>query len=109
MHDLVPTAIRVALLVNPSNARNAETPLRVVLRAAHAIGVQIAVLKASTEREIEAAFAALKSERIDALFVSNDGESGLRLAAGMVVCPTPGTNPASVIRPNSAASSRLGR
>jgi putative tryptophan/tyrosine transport system substrate-binding protein len=73
LHDLVPTAIRVARLVNPSNAPNAETALRVVPEAAHAIGLQIVVLKARTSQEIEVAFAALKSERIDAVFVSNDG------------------------------------
>jgi ABC-type uncharacterized transport system substrate-binding protein len=71
LHDLVPKAIRVALLVNPSNA--AETALRVVPEAARAIGLQIAVLKASSSREIETAFATLMSERADALFVSNDG------------------------------------
>jgi ABC-type uncharacterized transport system substrate-binding protein len=73
LHDLVPKAIRVALLVNPSNAPNAETALRVVPEAARAIGLQIAVLKASSSREIETAFATLMSERADALFVANDG------------------------------------
>src|SRR2546430_880228 len=73
LHELVPAAVRVALLVNPSNPPNAETALRVVPEAAKAIGLQIVVLKASNNREIEAAFAALTSERIDALFVSNDG------------------------------------
>jgi putative ABC transport system substrate-binding protein len=73
LHDLLPKAIRVALLVNPSNAPNAETALRVVPEAARAIGLQIAVLKASSSREIETAFATLRSERADALFVANDG------------------------------------
>jgi len=59
LHELVPKAVRVAVLVNPANATNAETTLRDVHDAARAIGLEIQVLNASTSREIEAAFAAL--------------------------------------------------
>ena len=59
LRELVPSATRVAVLVNPANAANAETTLRDVEAAARAIGLQIQVLNASTSREIDAAFAAL--------------------------------------------------
>jgi putative tryptophan/tyrosine transport system substrate-binding protein len=72
LHDLVPKAVRVAVLVNPANATIAETTLREVQEAARAIGLQIQILNATTIGEIDAAFAALARERPDALFVSVD-------------------------------------
>ena len=67
-----PAATRVAVLVNPANAANAETTLRDVEPAARAMGLQIQVLNASTSREIDAAFATFARERPDALFVGSD-------------------------------------
>jgi putative ABC transport system substrate-binding protein len=72
LRELLPAATRVAVLVNPTNAANAETTLRDVEVAARVIGLQIQVLNASTNREISAAFATLVRERPDALFVGND-------------------------------------
>jgi putative ABC transport system substrate-binding protein len=72
LHDLVPKAIRVAVLVNPANAPVAETTLRDIPEAARALGLQIHIVNASTSREIEAAFAALVREQADALFVASD-------------------------------------
>jgi putative ABC transport system substrate-binding protein len=72
LRELVPGAARVAVLVNPANTANAETTLRDVEPAARAMGLQIQILKASTSREIEAAFATFVGERPDALFVGND-------------------------------------
>jgi len=72
LHAMVPTAVRVAVLVNPANATNTETTLRDVEPAARAIGLQIQVLNASTSREIDAAFATIARERPDALFVGID-------------------------------------
>jgi len=72
LHDLVPKAIRVAVLVNPANAPVAETTLRDIPEAARALGLQIHIVNASTSREIEAAFAALGREQADALFVASD-------------------------------------
>jgi putative ABC transport system substrate-binding protein len=71
LHDLVPKAVRIAVLVNPTNVPNAETALRDIPEAARAIGLQTTVLNASTSREIEAAFATLV-DRADALFVNAD-------------------------------------
>jgi putative ABC transport system substrate-binding protein len=73
LHDLVPKALRVAVLINPANAPVAETMLREVPQAARAIGLQIQVLNASTSREIEAAFVTLVHDRADALFLAPDG------------------------------------
>ena len=71
LHQLVPAATRLAVLVNPHNP-NTESTLRGVEPAARALGLQIQVLSASTIREIDAAFATLVSERPDALFVVGD-------------------------------------
>jgi putative ABC transport system substrate-binding protein len=73
LHELVPVAVRIAVLVNPANQPGgAGPPLREVQDAARTIGLQIRVLNASTSREIDAAFAALARERPDALFVAPD-------------------------------------
>jgi len=73
LHELVPKAVRVAVLVNPANAANTETVLREVREAAPAIGLQTDVLNASTSGEIDAAFATLARDRPDALYVAPDG------------------------------------
>jgi putative ABC transport system substrate-binding protein len=78
LHELVPKAVRVAVLVNPTNATITETTLRDVHEAAFAIGLQIHVLNASTSGEIDAAFATLVGERADALFVAGDAFFGSR-------------------------------
>jgi len=72
LHDLVPKAVRIAVLVNPANPPIAEATLREIPEAARGLGLQISVLKASTPREIEAAFATLVRDRADALFVMPD-------------------------------------
>jgi putative tryptophan/tyrosine transport system substrate-binding protein len=72
-HDLVPKAARIAMLVNPANHPIAELMLRDIPEAARALGLQIHVLNASNSREIEAAFATLRREPADALFVAGDG------------------------------------
>jgi putative ABC transport system substrate-binding protein len=73
LHDLVPKAVRVAVLLNPANASSAESTLREVQEAAPAIGLKIQTLNATTIGEIDAAFAALARERPDAMFVASDG------------------------------------
>jgi ABC-type uncharacterized transport system substrate-binding protein len=73
LHELVPGAGRVALLVNPADAQRTETVLRDVEAAAHNIGLQIRVFNASTIEEIDEAFATLVRGRADALLVSPDG------------------------------------
>ena len=63
LHDLVPKAVRIAVLVNPGNTSTAEATLRDIPEAARALGLQIVVLNASTSREIEEAFATLARDR----------------------------------------------
>jgi putative tryptophan/tyrosine transport system substrate-binding protein len=71
MHELIPRAERFAVLVNPKNP-NAEPLTRDVQAAALAIGRQIEVLAATTNRDIDAAFSSLAQKRADALLVSPD-------------------------------------
>jgi putative ABC transport system substrate-binding protein len=70
LHDLVPNAVRVGVLVNPANPTNTQTTLREVQKAAPAIGLKIQVINATTASDIEAAFA---YRHLDALFISADG------------------------------------
>jgi putative tryptophan/tyrosine transport system substrate-binding protein len=72
LRELLPGAARVAVLVNPANAANAETTLRDSEPAVRALGLQLRVLNASTSGEIDTAFAILARERYDALSVSSD-------------------------------------
>jgi putative ABC transport system substrate-binding protein len=72
LHDLVPKAVRVAVLVNPANTLAAEATLRDVQQAASTLGLQIQILNVSTIGEIDATFANLGRERPDALFVTGD-------------------------------------
>src|SRR5229473_3022593 len=68
LHDLIPTAKIIGLLVNPIDPR-AETQTRDMQEAAHALGLQIHVLNASTEGEMNTAFAILAQLRAGALLV----------------------------------------
>jgi putative ABC transport system substrate-binding protein len=72
LRQLVPRVARVAVLVNQANVENTETTIRDVEAAARDIGLQIQVLKASSSGEINAAFATLAREQVDALFVGTD-------------------------------------
>src|SRR5262249_27242872 len=72
LRGMVPRTARVAVLVNPANATTAESTVKDVQAAAAAPELQIQVFNAGTIREIDAAFANLVRERIDALFVSPD-------------------------------------
>jgi ABC-type uncharacterized transport system substrate-binding protein len=73
LHELLPKAARVAVLVNPASPTSTEATIRDVQEAAAILRLQIVVLKASTISEIDAAFATLARERADALFVMGDG------------------------------------
>jgi putative tryptophan/tyrosine transport system substrate-binding protein len=73
LHELLPQAVNIAVLLNPANAATAEATLRDLQVAARTINVQIHFLRARTSSEIDVAFATLASERADALFVAPDG------------------------------------
>jgi putative ABC transport system substrate-binding protein len=72
LRDLMPRAVRIAVVINPGNTVSAETTLREVQKAAGAFGLQILILNASTSGEIDAAFATMSRERSEALFVAPD-------------------------------------
>ena len=72
LHDLVPKAVRFAVLVNPANGPSTESTIQDVKEAASAVGLQIQILNATTIGEIDAAFATFAHERLDALFVAPD-------------------------------------
>jgi putative tryptophan/tyrosine transport system substrate-binding protein len=69
LHELVPQAKRVAVLVDPADAANTASTLRDIDPASRAIGLQIKTFNASSSREIDAAFEAITNERQDAVFV----------------------------------------
>jgi putative ABC transport system substrate-binding protein len=71
LHELVPNATTIAVLVNP-NYPDAETQLREVQEAARTLGVQLLVLKASSEGDFDTAFATLTQQRTGALLVASD-------------------------------------
>src|SRR5262249_27775061 len=68
LHEVVPRAVRVAVFVNPTNAPNTEATERNAPSAARAMGLQLQMLRASTSREIDAAFTAFAREPPDAVF-----------------------------------------
>jgi putative tryptophan/tyrosine transport system substrate-binding protein len=96
LHELVPTATRVAVLVNPRTGVTAEVTLRGAQDAAGSIGLPIEILRASTSGEIEEAFATLVRDQVKALFVQGDGSSPVSASnssrsrsATELPCPSP--------------------
>jgi putative tryptophan/tyrosine transport system substrate-binding protein len=72
LHELVPAATLIALLVNPANPVLADTLSRGLQAAARAIRQQILVVTASTESDLDTAFTTLVKRRVGALVVGND-------------------------------------
>jgi putative ABC transport system substrate-binding protein len=73
LRELVPTANRVGVLVDPNSATGTESTLRDAEPAARAMGLQVQVLRAGTSHDIDMAFASFVRERVDALFVGPSG------------------------------------
>jgi putative tryptophan/tyrosine transport system substrate-binding protein len=71
LHELIPNAAVIAVLVNP-NFSEADSQLKIVQAAANKLGQQIRVLNVSSEREIDSAFAELIQHHVDALLVVSD-------------------------------------
>jgi putative ABC transport system substrate-binding protein len=72
LHELVPAATSLALLVNPANRVNAEALVTETQRAARSLGVELLVLNASSQTEIEGAFATLVDRRVAGLSIGSD-------------------------------------
>jgi putative tryptophan/tyrosine transport system substrate-binding protein len=71
LHELLPGATTIALLVNPT-AVGSKPETADVQKAAHALGVQVEILNASTEGELDAAFASLAQIRANTLLIATD-------------------------------------
>jgi ABC-type uncharacterized transport system substrate-binding protein len=72
LHELVPTATIIALVVNPANPTNAETNTKDLQAAARTLGLQLHVLHASTERDFDTVFATLVQLRARGLVIGSD-------------------------------------
>jgi len=84
LHELLPTARTMGLLINPASGVLADNQLRNFLAAAQTLGVELQVLKASTDGELDAAFADVVKSRAGGMVISTDPfftSHGAQLAA----------------------------
>jgi len=84
LHELLPTARTMGLLINPASGVLADNQLRNFLAAAQTLGVELQVLKASTDGELDAAFADVVKSRAGGIVISTDPfftSHGAQLAA----------------------------
>jgi putative ABC transport system substrate-binding protein len=72
LHDLIPNATVIALLVNPADRATAETESKAVLAASRALGLELHVLNASTESDFEGVFANVRQLRAGGLVIATD-------------------------------------
>jgi putative ABC transport system substrate-binding protein len=72
LHELIPTANTIALLVNPANATAATAQMKEMQGAVDALGLRLIVVNASNPIELEDAFATLVQQRIEALQLGVD-------------------------------------
>jgi putative ABC transport system substrate-binding protein len=113
LHELLPAATTIALLINPTSPTVAETLLRDSQAAAGTLGLKLHVLNASADRDLEPAFADLARLRADALVIGSDpfftarraGWSALE-AAWRTLIVWPGSIPAACSRARSQPTCR---
>ena len=94
LRELVPAAVRIAVLVEPTNPTSTELTLRDVEAASRAMGLQMQVFKVSTSREIDAVFEGFVRERPDALFAPISAflmDRRVQLALQAAICRVPAT------------------
>jgi putative tryptophan/tyrosine transport system substrate-binding protein len=72
LHELVPKAVVIGALVNPNNP-NAAPQTRDLQAAARMLGLQLVILAAGSDRDIDGVFATLRERQIEALLVTADG------------------------------------
>jgi putative tryptophan/tyrosine transport system substrate-binding protein len=72
LHELMPAVTKIALLVNPANRALAQSDAKEARDTAHALGVNLLVLDASSQSEIDAAFAILIREQAGALMTNSE-------------------------------------
>ena len=75
-----PKANRFAVLINPANGTTAEATSKALEQAARVIGLELVFFRAGTSPEIDAAFAVIARERVDALFIAPDAYFAARTA-----------------------------
>jgi putative ABC transport system substrate-binding protein len=80
MHELVPAATTMALLINPTNPRLGDPLSRDVQAAARTLGLQLHIVNASTEHDLEAVFSSLVQLRAGGLVISPDVFFNSRIA-----------------------------
>jgi putative ABC transport system substrate-binding protein len=86
LHELLPSAMTIGVLVNPNApAANVEPQVRDLQTAANALGLRLRVINAANERDAESAFATLVSARVDALFITSDGIFSQQLREALVM------------------------
>ena len=73
LREIVPSAKRIAVLLNPANASNTISTRAELDAAASILGLQVRYYNASSSGEIDTAFVALVRDRADALFIAPDG------------------------------------
>jgi putative ABC transport system substrate-binding protein len=96
LRELVPAAVRIAVLVEPTNPTSTESTLRDVEGASRAMGLQMQVFKVSTSREIDAVFEGFARERPDALLAPISAflmDRRVQLALQAAICRVPATYP----------------
>jgi putative tryptophan/tyrosine transport system substrate-binding protein len=84
MHELLPKASRIAVLINPVNVRYGEATTKTLTESARTIGVAAVFFNAGSPGEIDAAFTAMERERADAVFIATEAffaNRGAQLAA----------------------------
>ena len=72
LHDLVPASKAVGLLVNPKNAKQTDAQIELIRSAARTLGIELRVVKASSENDLAQAFATLSQQGVGALIVGAD-------------------------------------
>jgi putative ABC transport system substrate-binding protein len=84
LHELLPGATTIGVLVNPSSPANSEPQVRDLRTAADALGLRLHVANAASEREAEAAFVTLVGTPVEALFVTSDAIFSQQLREALV-------------------------
>jgi putative ABC transport system substrate-binding protein len=72
LHEIIPAATVIALLVNPTSPNLAEAQARDLRTAARTLGLQVHVLQASTDRDFDAIFANVAQLRAGGLVITSD-------------------------------------
>jgi len=96
LHELLPKASALALLVNPTDPAIAEPQMRAVRLAAEAFGIKLTVLNASSEQDFESAFAKLAESQAGGLVIGGDAFFSSHSKQLAVLTPTRGTSDLSM-------------